>query len=287
MNRRPLISFVVTIVCVAAACNSATISTVNPTVDPIPLASPTARLTPSPAVTDTAFPTPAPTPATTPASVPLLEDGPLAPGTYAFVHQNLCDDPPVDCPVDASPPPALGIEVTVPSDRWAGATELLTIWPRDGGSEAGALVMGWTNFWVGLNSEPCSQISHQRTDIEVGPSVDEFVDAVMEHPKLDTTTPSDVTLGGYSGRFFSLTAPADLSGCTEWRPWEPGFFAQGPENIWDVWVVDVNGFRFLVVAQYFAYTSPDIKAELRAMAESIRFVPLSSGSVRERLRATG
>jgi hypothetical protein len=206
----------------------------------------------------------------------LLKDGPVAPGTYVFMLRPSCDDPPRDCPAQASPPPALGIELTVPAG-WHAANEFFLISPADG-RETGApnnsaLVMGWTSFWVGLNSEPCAQTDHQRTDIEVGPSVDDFVEAVVAHPKLDTTEPTDVRLGGYTGRFFSLTGPADLDDCVEWRPWDPGFFIQGPNNVWDVWVMAVNGFRVLIVAQYFPETPAGVKAELRAIAESIRFVP--------------
>jgi hypothetical protein len=211
-----------------------------------------------------------------PSAVPLLRDGPLAAGTYRYVHQNVCDDPPRDCPAQATPPPALGIELTVPPG-WVAATDFHLIRPAEG-RESGApnqsaLVMGWTNFWVGLNSEPCSQVSHQRTDIEVGPSVRGFVETVVAHPTLVTSEPIDVSLGGYSGRFFSLTAPADLSGCEEWRPWDPGFFAQGPNNLWDVWVMDVDGFRILIVTEQFPETPSDVTAELREIVDSIRFVP--------------
>jgi hypothetical protein len=208
--------------------------------------------------------------------VPVLRDGPITPGTYLFIHQNVCDDPPRDCPGGATPPPALGIELTVPAG-WVAATEFLSISPAEererGAPNNSALVMGWTNFWVGLNSEPCSQVSHQRTDIGVGPSVDDFVEAVVAHPTLDITEPSDVSLGGYRGRSFTLTGPPDISGCEEWRPWDPGFFAQGPNNLWDVWVMDVNGFRILIVANRFPETPADVSAELREIVESIRFVP--------------
>lgn len=187
----------------------------------------------------------------------MLQDGPITPGTYLYVPDS----------------GALGIEVTVPSSRWEAATEFRTIWPRSGGSQSGALVMGWTNTSVGLNSEPCSQTSHKATDIDVGPGVDDFVEAVVTHPALDINEPADVELGGFSGRFFTLTTPADQGGCEEWRPWDPGFYAQGPSNIWDVWVIDVHGFRILIVAEYFPATQDELRTELRSMVESIRFVP--------------
>lgn len=218
-------------------------------------------------------------PATEPpsaAAVPSLENGPITPGTYLFEHRVACNDPPRDCPVGATPPPALGVQLTVPSG-WVAATDAYLISAADG-REPGApsnsaLVMGWTGFYVGLNSEPCSQISHQPTDIDVGPSVDDFVEAVVAHPKLEITEPMDVSLGGYQGRFFALTGPANISGCEEWRPWDPGFYAQGPNNLWDVWVMDVNGFRILIVTESFPETPADVKAELRSIVESIRFVP--------------
>ena len=74
-----------------------------------------------------------------------------------------------------------------------------------------------------------------------------------------------------SGRYFTLQGPADLSKCEEWRPWDPGFYAQGPSNIWEVWVLDVDGHRVLIVADYFPGTSESTIAQLKQMVKSIRF----------------
>ncbi|WP_183092784.1 hypothetical protein [Nocardioides stalactiti] len=81
----------------------------------------------------------------------------------------------------------------------------------------------------------------------------------------------DASVGGHPARFFTLSVPADISGCEFWRPWEPSFHAQGPSNIWDIWVVDVDGFRVVIVTHYFPDTPPDTVAELRQMVRSLSF----------------
>jgi hypothetical protein len=140
------------------------------------------------------------------------------------------------------------------------------------GPHGAGLVLGWTGPYAGLNSDPCLAVPHVTPDIRVGPTVEEFVRAVRSHPSLEVSEPVDSELGGFEGSYFELTGPSDVSGCEAWRPFEGGIYAQGPDNLWSVWVMDVDGLRFIVQTEEFPGTPARTSAELRSMVESIRFV---------------
>jgi hypothetical protein len=207
---------------------------------------------------------------------PLL-DGPVTPGRYRFTVRNVCEEGDlIGCPEGIVPPPPLDLEVTVPAG-WQHWSDFGLITPEGGnlteGPDGAALVMGWTTFQVGLNSDPCLSEGHEIPDVKVGPTVDDFVEAVQAQKALDVTEPVDATVGDYRARFFSLEGPTDLSGCDNWRPWDPGFYVQGPNNHWDVWAVDVDGSRTLIVTQHFPGTPAEVVDELEEMVKSISFQP--------------
>jgi hypothetical protein len=210
--------------------------------------------------------------------VPLLADGAVTPGRYRFALHNTCEHV-TGCPAKSAPKlPTL--EVTVP-EGWHAAPEFVSLFPMPGRDTASrndpALALGWTSFWAGLYSQPCRRTEDSPPpDKAVGPTVDDFVDAVTASRVLDVSEPKPVKLGRHSGRFFTLTGPSDISACAEWRPWDPAPYLQGSANIWDVWVMNVDGVRVVVMAEYFPETPATIKAELRHMVESIRFLPRTS-----------
>ena len=135
----------------------------------------------------------------------------------------------------------------------------------------GAAVTFYRGSW--LYSEPCRPNDGLDPDIEVGPSVDDFVSALVNHPLLDVTAPVNVALAGYSGKYLELLVPADISSCVRYRPIEQHIYAQGPGHRWRMWVLDVDGVRVLVEGNDYAGTSATRLAEEQAIIDSIEITP--------------
>ena len=55
--------------------------------------------------------------------------------------------------------------------------------------------------------------------------------------------------------------------------WEPGIYAQGPNALWRIWVLDVDGVRVVVRGDSFPGTSPQIQAQLQSIVDSIQIEP--------------
>lgn len=167
-----------------------------------------------------------------------LLDGELAPGTYAFVP---CLEPP--CRITDE---SIRLMIDVPSG-WSGVVPN-TVWIDDNAAPGGAAL--GIGFGGNLPRDPCLT-----TDlIDTGSTVDGFANAIATHPVLDATDPVDVSLDGYSGKYIDLRLPADLP-CEEFRPWEPGIYAQGPSHQWHLWSLDVAGTRVVVQAMDYQGTS--------------------------------
>jgi hypothetical protein len=125
----------------------------------------------------------------------------------------------------------------------------------------------------GLYVDPCRPDDEGNADISVGPTVDDFVTALVDHPSLDVTAPVDVTLAGYSGKYVDLLVPDDISECFRYRPMDAHIYAQGPGQRWHMWVLDVNGVRVLVETNDHPGTSADRLAEEQAIIDSLEITP--------------
>jgi hypothetical protein len=126
----------------------------------------------------------------------------------------------------------------------------------------------------GLFSQPCRPAGDEAAaDIPVGPTVDDFVTALVDHPSLDVTAPVDVTLAGYSGKYVVLTIPDDISECDRYRPLDGHLYAQGPGHRWHMWVLDVDGVRVVVESDDYAGTPAQRLAEAQAILDSLEITP--------------
>ena len=239
---------------------------------------------PSPSATPASSPSPAtPTPTASPsASGPLTEfpEGPLPAGTYTLAPftargEGMCHQPPQPGCTETTADDTIQFTMTTPDGWRAGGPWVLF---ENNQPPSGAGIAFIRGAW--LLTDPCK---FGTPWIPVGPTVADFVDAVAEHPILDTTAPVDVDLAGYSGKYFELQVPADISMCeTEpgnpssgpiYRPWEPGLYAQGPGHRWHQWVLDVDGVRVVVQSFDYAGTSAQRRAELQAIVDSIKIEP--------------
>ena len=219
-----------------------------------------------------------------------LPDGPLAAGTYvatpfAAPGSDACFTPPQASCLDGTDDDAIEVTFTVP-EGWEGENPVGVTWPSD--SERAALI-----FVRGASLAADSCHNDGTGDIPVGPSVSNFVWALDQHPLLSVTDPIDVTLGGHPGTYMELqvpddptiqgsSQPASQEGCPVYRPWEPWYLAQGPGELWHLWIVDVDGVRVVVQAIDHADTSADVKAQLQAIVDSVRIersvVPTASAA---------
>jgi hypothetical protein len=209
-----------------------------------------------------ASPAPAPTP---------LHQGPLPAGDYTVApfggaEWAPCGPSEESCP-EAATDDDIRFTFTVP-EGWAGAPFGSDIWlsaENNSGPDGAGFLIG-RGGW--LFSDPCAESGD--TDIPVGPTAGDFVDALVAHPALDLSDPVDVTLGGYPATYLELEGPAERTDCLYFQAWAPTFYAQGDSNHQPIWVVDVDGVRVVIHGSEFPGTDPQRSAELRAIVASMR-----------------
>lgn len=220
-------------------------------------------------------PTPSPSASPTPSPSPIaIHVGTLAAGTYTMTPfagpngEGVCIPEVTGCtesPADDS----IRITFTVPEGFVAASRPSLSLifGPTE---ESGMVILRGG----GLYSDPCH--STAPPDIPVGPTVDDFASALADHPTLDVTTPVDVTLAGYSGKYLDIQLPADRSACTpdgQFWPFEPGVYAQGPSHRWHLYILDVEGTRVVIQVMDYATMSAEDLAKLQAVVDSIKIEP--------------
>ena len=213
----------------------------------------------------TASPTPEPTPS------PSAEGGlPVGP----FVIENLT---PETAPVEGVP----AITVAIPAPGWSYDPEFDVLNKGeevDNLPEAALLIWGHapgTGFEV--YGDPCQWVA--TTPDTPATTPDEIATALAAQASRDASEPVDVTIGGFAGKSITLHVPEDAS----FDPCDEGNFAsygilgeasryhQGPGQIDELWIVDVEGSIVILDAAYRPNTPAELIEELRAIAESATF----------------
>lgn len=203
---------------------------------------------------------PEPTVTLTPSPMPIrADDTELDAGTY------------VTSPFGTSTP---RFTMTFPSG-WRAFTEFAFLPVGDGSAEAPD-GMSFGFFEVNaLYSDPCDQTSVR--DVAVGPTVDDLANAFADQSAYEVLGTTDVTLAGHPGKRVDLQLPSDLDpsscGYEDYFLWPGSPYAQGPGNLWHVWILDVAGRRLVVLTSDFEGTSAEDRAEMQGILDSLRIQP--------------
>ena len=117
--------------------------------------------------------------------------------------------------------------------------------------------------------DPCSdQETAELREPPVGPSVDDLVTAISSLDGFEATDPVDVTVGGFDGQEFTLTAPATGCGAT-WATADRTT-GMGASEINLLRVLDIDGTRVLISGAYYPQTPEAEMAALEHVMNSVR-----------------
>jgi hypothetical protein len=120
-------------------------------------------------------------------------------------------------------------------------------------------------------ADPCGEAL---LDPPVGPSVDDLVTAISNLKGFSASTPRDITVGGFPGKEFTVTAPT--SGC-DMRTWatanRTNGVGLGERNV--IQILDVDGVRVLISGAYDpdSTTAEADLAAIRQVLSSVQIEP--------------
>ena len=216
---------------------------------------------------------PGPAPSLTPAAsseptasaIPALNgQAPLDPGQYRVTGTGL----------------PIGITVTVP-EGWGASGNWVLIGPNGNDLPNGMAI----RFYAvqNLYLDPYAP-DNGTLDPRVGPSVDDLVSAILNHADWTGAEASDVVVDGYSGQVVRFTLPPEVGtpGHEDFYFFiDPGGTPGAGSGIWgfepgqvfDFYIVDVNGQRLVFDVWHYPGTSEADLAAQQAVVDSIQLAP--------------
>ena len=180
------------------------------------------------------------------------------------------------------------ITVTIAAPGWNGdpGGGLLSKNNNPESSDDAAMIVFEGDLYV--YGDPCHWAS--TTPATPATTVDELVAALAAQASRDASAPVDITVDGHAGKAITLHVPDDavFSDCDQDRQgtgtfgsWtvsiygvpglDPSRYHQGPGQIDEVWILDVDGVVTVLDWTYYSGTPAEDVAELRAIVESATF----------------
>lgn len=189
------------------------------------------------------------------------------------------------------------VTLDIASPGWFSLSDFDAVTKDDDGLDPPEAVGGALLAWAwpagtGFNvyGDPCQW----STTIPETPAAtpDEIAAAFAAQASTDATAPVDVTVGGYAGKAVTLHVPMsyEVPGATREEEFaecdnhtfvfygvegeggeEVARNAQGPGQIDELWILDVNASIVILDAAYGPAAPPDLVDELRTLAESATF----------------
>lgn len=214
-----------------------------------------------PAATIGQGPSQAPSPS---AAQTAVADFPVFPGPPAPIDAGIYDLGP-DFPVS--------ISFVVPAGWLSCANNAGLLCPADG--------VGGVNIFIITNvvADPCDETTLR--DPSVGPTVDDLVTAISSLPWSAVTPPTDVTVDGFRGKEFEVTAPtrSPCVGTNDFATWATTLHFGGAAGVSPgernrLRILDVQGTRVVIAGSYLpGTTSLQDLAEINAIIDSVRIEP--------------
>jgi hypothetical protein len=177
---------------------------------------------------------------------------------------------------------SLSMTVAIPAPGWFGEADAGILLKNENPNPPdGASLIVWSGVdQLYVYGDPCDW-STTRPDTP-STTADELVAALAAQAMRDASAPVDITLDGHAGRAITLHVPddADFTECDEgiFGSWAyssieptPARFHQGPGQIDEIWVLDVDGQIVVVDWSHYAGTSQADVDELHAIVESTTF----------------
>jgi len=154
--------------------------------------------------------------------------------------------------------------------------------------DSDSFVAGLKVTWVArVPRDPC----HWKDSlVPPGPTVDDLVELLVAQRLRNSSTPVEVTLAGYSGKFLEWSVPddmvvtgdADFRGCDQTDEGHTDFISwigkdgghryhKGPGERDRLWILDVEGQTTVIDISWAASAPSGIRDELIAIVETLEF----------------